>query len=92
MIIRIATEGQYELRGEALAKLDALDDLVLDAIAKSDAEAFEKSLNTVFSHVRSQGTRLPDNSLHESDLILPPPDTTLAEARELFADYPRDLL
>ena len=92
MIIRIATEGHDELRGEALARLDELDDLVLDAIAKNDAEAFEESLNAVFSHVRSQGTRLPDNSLHESDLILPPPDTTLDEARELFADYPRHLL
>jgi hypothetical protein len=91
VIIRISTEGQYELRGEALTKLDDMDNLVLDAVAKSDTEAFVKSLADVLSHVRSEGTRLPDTSLCESDLILPPPDISLEEARELFADYPRDL-
>jgi hypothetical protein len=91
VIIRISTEGQYELRGEALTKLDDMDNLVLDAVAKSDTEAFAKSLADVLSHVRSEGTRLPDTSLRESDLILPPPDISLEEARELFADYPRDL-
>lgn len=92
MIIRISTEGQYELRGAALGRLDDMDDLVLDAIARSDAEAFEKSLAEVLSHVRSEGSRLPDTALCESDLILPPPDISLEEARALFADYPRDLL
>lgn len=92
MIIRISTEGQYELRGEALARLDDMDDHMLDAISQSDAEAFHKAFATVLGLVRSEGTRLPDASLCESDLILPPPDITLEEAQDLFTDYPRQLL
>jgi hypothetical protein len=92
MIIRIATEGQYELRGTALAELDNMDDSILSAIERNQAEQFEEALNRVIELIRSKGTRLPDASLHESDLILPPPDVSLEEAREMFTDYPQDLL
>ena len=34
--------------------------------------------------VRTNGTRLPDEDLSPSEAIVPPPDLTLEEARELF--------
>jgi hypothetical protein len=92
MIIRIATEGQYEVKGAALTKLDDMDNKVLAAIADSMPEAFKDALTQVLSFIRGEGTRLPDASLQESDLILPPPDITFEEARQLFADYPQDLV
>jgi hypothetical protein len=92
VIVRIATEGQYELKGQALAQLDEMDNQVLDAISGNTAERFQEAFAQVLNLIRSAGTRLPDASLKESDLILPPPDTSFAEACELFADYPRDLL
>lgn len=91
MIIRIATEGQYEVKGTALAKLDEMDNVVLESIADNQPEAFRNALDAVLSLIRSEGTRLPDATLCESDLILPPPDVTLAEARQLFAEYPQNL-
>ncbi|WP_324717100.1 hypothetical protein U7230_02120 [Carboxydochorda subterranea] len=91
MIIRIATEGQYELTGQALAELDAADNAMLDAIQHADAQAFARHLANVLDIVRSRGRRLDDRELKESDLVLPPPDITLEEARDLFAGYPRDL-
>ncbi len=92
MILRIATEGQYELKGAALQTLDEMDDAILAALEKSDAPGFQKALEQVLDLVRAEGTRLPDVSLMESDLILPPPDITLAQARALFTDYPRNLV
>ncbi len=92
MIIRISTEGQYELSGAALAHLDQEDDALLDAVAKGDESAFHEHLTRVLQIVRTQGRRLDDRELRESDLVLPPPDTTLEEARELLAGYPRELL
>ena len=91
MIVRIATEGQYELRGPSLAELDEADDALLDALERGDAEAFRRQLERVVHIVRSRGRRLEDGELKESDLVLPPPDITLEEARELFSDYPRQL-
>lgn len=92
MIVRIATEGQYELRGQALDELDSADDALLDAIEAGDEAAFARELAHVLEIVRTRGRRLGDDELEESDLVLPPPDTTLEEARELFRSYPRDLV
>lgn len=92
MIIRILNEGQYRLQGAALERLDALDDRMLDALGAADQNRFEDAFHEVLALIRSEGQRLPDGDLKESDLIIPPADTTLAEARALFADYPRHLL
>lgn len=92
MIIRIATEGQYELKGSALEELDAADDALLDAVENGDAAAFARELSRVLAIVRTRGRRLDDRELKESDLVLPPPDTTLEEARALFREYPRHLV
>lgn len=92
MIIRIATEGQYRVSGSTLDTLDQLDNAILDAIGDEDEERFEKALKSVLDLIRTEGSPLPDNDLKESDLILPPPDTTIEQARDLFAEYPRDLV
>ena len=91
MIIRIATEGQYELSGAGLAELDAADNALLDAVQRGDADAFRRELHRVLDIVRTRGRRLDDRELKESDLVLPPPDMTLEEARALLSTYPRDL-
>jgi len=92
VIIRISTEGQYQLEGTALAELDRLDDRLLDAIEADDATGFNERFREVLALVRGRGVKLPDTELAESDLILPAPDTTLEEAKQLFATYPRELL
>lgn len=92
MIIRVLSEGQYRVEGEALNELDRLDDRLLDAISNNDEEGFNRYFREVVALIRERGQKLPDAELVESDLILPAPDTTLTEARELFTDYPRDLV
>ncbi len=91
MIIRILTEGQYKLEGNALLELDRMDNFLLDAVEAGDAKEFSRRLQEVVSLVKNKGENVPDSELVESDLIIPAPDTTLKEARDLFASYPRDL-
>ena len=38
------------------------------------------------AEVRGRGAPLPDDALEPSDLILPSPDATLEEVRELLSD------
>lgn len=91
MIIRVLTQGQYKVEGSSLVELDAMDDSLLDAITNGNEDQFTKYLQDVVSFVETRGTKLPDEELVESDLIIPAPDISLEEARELFTDYPRDL-
>lgn len=92
MLIRILTEGQYRLEGEALVELDRLDDFLLDAVSAENEGLFTERLKEIVALIKSNGVKVPDNELVESELIIPASDTGLEEAKELFSAYPRDLL
>jgi hypothetical protein len=86
MIVRIATEGQYRVADDQLARLRELDGVVVAAAESGDAEAFERGFTQLLEFVRA-GELLDDEHLGPSDAILPPPDVSLAEAtRELSTD------
>jgi hypothetical protein len=84
VIVRISTEGQYRLDDDTAERLNALDNEVVAAVDAGDEEAFSERLASMVEFVRSEGTELGDEELEESDVILPPPDTTLAEAAHEF--------
>jgi PspA-Associated protein len=85
MIVRISGEDQYELEDSDRARLDELDNEVQEAIEAGDEESFKARLQTLMDFIHERGHTLPEDVLEGSDLILPPPDLSLAEAREDFA-------
>jgi hypothetical protein len=86
VIVRILGEGQLEVPDEQLDSLNALDSAVEDAVNAGDEDAFGAALGTLLDGVRSVGTPVPDDSLEDSDLILPPADATIDEVRDLLND------
>ena len=85
MIVRILSEGQYRVEGDTLAEINQLDEELMDALTADDSERFHALLNQVAGLVRT-GQALNADHLVESDLVLPASDTTLDEAKRLFAD------
>jgi hypothetical protein len=84
MIVRIATEGQYQLADEAAERLNKLDN---DAVAAAEAEdepRFLELFARIIELIRTEGTPLDADELHGSDVIVPPPDTSYEEARVDF--------
>ncbi len=53
-------------------------------LTPSDEGGFSRSLAELLAFVRANGTRVDDEEIETSDVILPPSDTTLAEARSEF--------
>lgn len=86
MIVRILGEGQWDLAEEHLTELNKLDDEVEQAVEAGDEEAFTGKLSALLDKVRAVGSRLPDDTLHDSDLILPPADATIDEVRHMLED------
>lgn len=86
MIVRILGEGQWDLEESHLEALNALDSKVEQAIETGDQAAFAQGLVALLDVVRQQGTRLEDDSLQESDLILPMSDASLEEVRALLTE------
>ena len=86
MIVRILGEGQYDLDDHALDALNGLDNQIEAAIESGDEEMFRTALSGLLASVRASGTHHDVDSLDESDLILPPPDATIDEVRQLLGD------
>lgn len=82
MIARIMTENQYRLSDEDAAALDQLDDPLHAAIQSGDDLAFAVALEKVISFVREKGTVVPVEEVVPSDVIIPAPDMSVAEARK----------
>lgn len=86
MIVRILGEGQWDVAEEHLTELNKLDSEVEKAVEAGDEETFASTLSALLESVRTQGARLPDDTLHDSDLILPPSDATIDEVRHMLED------
>jgi hypothetical protein len=86
MIVRILGEGQFELSESDVEGLNALDAKVESAVEAGDEDTFRGALHELLEAVRSGGSRLADDSLEDSALILPPSDASLDEVRQMLAD------
>jgi hypothetical protein len=86
MIVRIMGEGQVRLAESHLADLNKLDDELLAEMENGDGPGFRRTLQALLTRVRALGEPLPDASLEPSELILPSPDATLEEVRDLLSD------
>ena len=84
MIVRISSEGQYNLPGSYIDRLNEIDNALVEAVEAEDQADYEVLLKRMLDLVREHGDPVPDDELVESDLILPEPDLTLREAEELF--------
>ena len=84
MIVRISTEGQYRLPEDDADQLNALDNEVVEAVEAGDEDRFHELFEQMLDLVRRAGQPLDDDELAESDVILPPPDTSFVEAAAEF--------
>jgi len=84
MIIRIAAEGQYELTPDVVERVNELDNAAVAAAEANDEATFLRLLADMVELVRREGGRLAADDLRPSDVIIPPADSTLAEARADF--------
>ncbi|MBA2644879.1 MAG: hypothetical protein H0U80_05480 [Solirubrobacterales bacterium] len=85
MIVRISMEDQYRLPDGDAARLNELDNSVVKAVEAGDEGRFAALFQEMLELVRSDGERLADDVLEESDVILPPADTTISEAADDFS-------
>lgn len=85
MIVRIATEGQYELDDAHAARLNELDNAAVDAVEAGNEDMFSDVFNQLIELVRSKGTAVDGDKLFTSDVIVPPADLTFEEAAEEFS-------
>ena len=85
MIIRIMGQGQFNVPSSLFDELNAVDNKIVDHVAKEDEDNFRNDLFTLISMIKQNGDPVGDEEIVESDIIVPPDDLTLAEAKEVFS-------
>jgi PspA-Associated protein len=85
VIVRIATEGQYELDDGHAAKLNELDNAAVDAVEAGNADTFRDVFGQMIELVRANGSAVNDDDIATSDVIIPPSDLSFEEAAEEFS-------
>lgn len=86
MIVRIMEEGQFELPEEAVEQLNRLDDELETAIQQGESVSFADHLKRMQEFIRASGKPVPDDEIVPSDAVVPPPDISLDELRELLGE------
>jgi hypothetical protein len=85
MIVRLMGEAQYRVDEGLSGELNELDNEAAAAVEANDEEKLSRLLEQMAALVRERGARLDDAELASSDLMIPPTDLSLDEARELFS-------
>ncbi|HUA11283.1 MAG TPA: hypothetical protein VMA83_04700 [Solirubrobacteraceae bacterium] len=83
MIVRISGEGQFRLDDSEEDRLNELEQAVQQAVSAADQAEFAARYAALLDFVRT-GAPLDEDDLEPSQVILPPSDTTLAEASGEF--------
>jgi hypothetical protein len=84
VIVRISTEGQYELTESDAEVLNELDNQAVVACETGDEAQFSQAFNALIEFVRKNGQPVSEERLDSSDVILPPPDVSFEEAQAEF--------
>jgi hypothetical protein len=86
MIVRILGEGQLEVPDAESTELGQLDAKLEAAVERDDEDGFRSALAQLLAKVREAGTPVGADVLKPSELIVPQPDATMDEVRQLLTD------
>jgi hypothetical protein len=77
-------EGQYNVKSSNFDKLNKIDNKIVEYVQKGDEKKYKKGLADLIGLIHREGIQLDNEDLIESDVIVPPADMTLEEARQVF--------
>ena len=88
MIVRLMGEGQYEIDKKHIDAVNKIDNNIVKIVSGRDEKAATSAFRTEFTklhdYVRKNGKKIPHEIIKPSDIIIPPEDITLEEARKIF--------
>ena len=89
MIVRILTEDQYRLDDAHLPTIARLDNEMEEAASKGDEAQFSALLHQLIMFIREQGKVVPHEELVTSQMLIPPADMRMEEAKKYFEENER---
>lgn len=86
MIIRILGGGQFRLDDNLVNKVNKIDNQIVEHVQKGNKAEYLRDLAKLISTVKELGEPLDPVEIIPSDIIIPPEDLSLEEARKVFCE------
>ena len=85
MIVRILGIGQFKLDDRHIDILNKIDNQIVEHVSKGREKEFRADLAKIISMIQEKGEAIDPAEIISSDIIVPPGDMTLEEARQVFS-------
>ena len=85
MIIRILGIGQFRLDDKHIDSLNKIDNKIVEHVSKGREKEFREDLAKIISMIQEKGKAMDPAEIIPSDIIVPPADMTLDEAKQVFS-------
>ena len=85
MIVRILGIGQFKLDDRHIDSLNKIDNQIVEHVSKGREKEFRADLARIISMIQESGEAIDPAEIISSDIIVPPADMTLEEARQVFS-------
>ena len=84
MIVRLMGEGQYEIDKKHVDEINKIDNTLVKIVNKGDEKSFKVEFKRLTETIKKYGTPLPDDILKPSEVIIPPSDISIEDAKKIF--------
>jgi len=86
-IVRIMGQGQFKINEDIVKRINEVDDTIVQILqneSKSDDQNYRAKITEIVETITSEGQKLEDKELVESDIIVPDTDISIDEAKKVF--------
>lgn len=77
-------EGQFEIDKKHVDEINKIDNNIVKIVNKGNEKVFKSEFKKLNDYVRKYGKPIPHEILKPSDVIIPPGDITIEEAKKIF--------
>jgi hypothetical protein len=84
MIVRLMGEGQYEIDKKHVDEINKIDNDLVKIVNKGDEKTFKVEFKKLNDTVRKYGKPLSNDILKPSEVIIPPSDISIEDAKKIF--------
>jgi hypothetical protein len=80
-------QGQFKINEDVVKRINEIDDTIVQILqneSKSDDQKYRAKITEIVETITSEGQKLEDKELVESDIIVPDTDISIDEAKKVF--------
>jgi len=95
IIVRVSGQGQFKVNREIMDRINDIDNSIVSLLENADTDVdansikvkqkeLNEKINEIINLIRTNGMPLDDKEITQSQIMIPNPDISVAEAKKIF--------